>query len=248
MKTPITISPELFETIERYYNKDLSSMELKDFERLHTIDDDFKAQVEAVKHLILGVELQVIKEDLDQFHKSVPNLQPVVSSKEKARFKRYKRLAIATALCIALGSIYYFSTPRYEKLYANTFKAYPALTVLQDTSSNSDSEFDIAMKAYAQKTYASAIKIWEQIRKTNRQNDTLNFYLGVAYLANKQESKAIPVLERTVQAKKRTFPLRKEAHFYLALAYLKLGYLKPSKKHLKLSGNSSSKTLFSKLQ
>ncbi len=53
-----SISQELLETIERYINGSMTSDELKDFDRLLEIDDDFKSLVEDVKMMIIGIETQ----------------------------------------------------------------------------------------------------------------------------------------------------------------------------------------------
>ncbi len=246
MKASFAIPEDLFDTIERYYNKELSSLERKDFERLLQLDNDFKMQVTAAKYLLLGVELQSISEALETYHETILKTVETAPKKEKGRLKTYKRFSLAAALIIAFGSIYFFSTPRNERLYTETFSSYPAIQEFPNTLANTN--FKTAMHAYNAGNYATAIKQWKTAYKNKPNNDTLNFYLAVAYLANEQEAKAIPILEKTVQTAKTNSSLIKEAHYYLALAYLKKGHLSPTKKHLKLSGTHSSLNLLSKIE
>ena len=66
------ISQELLETIERYYNDTMTLDERLKFESKLNEDSEFKSQVEDVKTLIIGIENQSLKEQLDVFHEDIP--------------------------------------------------------------------------------------------------------------------------------------------------------------------------------
>lgn len=247
MKDSNNISEELLETIERYLNGTLSTQELKDFNRLLDIDEDFKAQVEDVRTMLFGIQAQSLKEQLDEFHEDFPKeKKPLISSpKQKALYLRYSRIAAAAAIIIAVGSIWFFSTPQNEKLYANYFKADPGLPTNMSSTSNFD--FYDAMVNYKHGDYDIAIAKWEVLAKQKPKSDTLNYFLGVAHLAIKKEAEAIPFLERTVQSES-NFTLLNDAYYYLGLAYLKEGNFELAKKYLTLSKRDSGKELLSKLK
>lgn len=246
MKDSNNISEELLETIERYLNGTLNTQELKDFNRLLDIDDDFKAQVEEVRTMLFGIETQSLKEQLNEFHKDVPKqIKTEPSPKQKVRYLRYSRIAAAAAIIIAVGSIWFFSTPQNEKLYANYFKPDPGLPTTMGNTANFI--FYDAMVNYKYGDYDIAISKWETLAKQKPENDTLNYFLGVAHLAIRKEAEAIPFLERTVQTKK-DFALIDDAYYYLGLAYLKEGNLELAKKNLNISNKDLGKELLSKLK
>ncbi len=245
MKNSDNISQELLETIERYLNGTLSTQELDDFNRLLDIDDDFKAQVEDVRAMLFGIEAQALKEQLNEFHKDIPKTKTVAhTQKQKVRFLSYSRIAAAAAIIIAIGSIWFFSTPQNEKLYADYFKPDPGLPTTMSSTDNF--EFYEAMVKYKHGDYDIAISKWNALYESKPDNDTLNYFLGVAHLANRKEAEAIPFLERTVQSKK-DFVLINDAYYYLGLAYLQQGNIELAKTNLSQSDNDIAKEILSKL-
>ncbi|MCB4809538.1 tetratricopeptide repeat protein [Tamlana sp. 62-3] len=237
------ISKELFEIIERYINGNMTLKEQQDINQLIELDVDFKRKVEEVKTFIHDVEAQALKEKLDDFHETAIN-EPKISTKNTLMYLNLKRIAVAAAFVIGLGSIWFFSIPQNEKLYAKYYKNDPGLPTTIGKSNNY--EFYNAMVKYKQGDYKNAIKSWQALVEKKPKNDTLNYFIGVAHLANKSVDSAIPFLERTVQSKKE-FPLINEANYYLGLAYLKEGNTELAKQFLTKSNNNVSKELLLKL-
>lgn len=245
MKDSDNISEELLETIERYLNGNLSTRELDDFNRLLDLDEDFRNQVEDVRTMLFGIEAQSLKEQLNEFHEELPQAKIVKRSPEqRVRFLKYSRIAAAAAIIIALGSIWFFSTPLNEKLYAKYFKPDPGLPTTMSSTNNFD--FYDAMVSYKHGDYQDAIDKWKILSETKPENDTLNYFLGLAYMANRKEAQAIPFLERTVEAPD-DFTFLNEAYYYLGLAYLKTGNIELAKKNLSLSKSEKAKDIILKL-
>ncbi len=222
----------------------MTSQELKDFNQLIELDDGFKIKVEDVKTMLTGIEAQSLKEQLDEFHEDIPKTIVKNSIDKKVKFLNFSKIAAAAAMIIAVGSIWFFSTPQNEKLYANYFKPDPGLPTTMSSTDNFD--FYDAMVKYKHGDYSIAINKWQTLVEKKPENDTLNYFLGVAHLANKNVIDAIPFLERTVESKD-SFPLINDAHYYLGLAYLKEGNIELARKHLILSNIDTSKELISKL-
>jgi tetratricopeptide (TPR) repeat protein len=244
LKENNNISEELLETIERYLNGTLNAQELKDFNRLLDIDEDFKTQVEDVRAMLFGIEAQSLKEQLDEFHDEIPKTNTEGISKQKVRFLRYSKIAAAAAIIIAVGSIWFFSGEPNEKLYAKYFKPDPGLPTTMSSTNNF--EFYDAMVSYKHGDYKIAIDKWTLLNKQKPENDTLNYFLGVAYLATKNTEEAIPYLERASEADD-NFEFLNEAYFYLGLAYIKEGNLELAKENLSLSDIQTSKTVLEEL-
>ncbi|KJD33498.1 hypothetical protein PK35_06520 [Tamlana nanhaiensis] len=237
------ISKELFEIIERYIKGNMTLKELQDINQLIELDADFKTKVEEVKTFIHGIEAQALKEKLDDFHEVAIN-QPDETPKNNLRYLNFKRIAVAAAFVIGLGSIWFFSIPQNEKLYAKYYKPDPGLPTTMSSTNNF--EFYNAMVKYKHGDYKLAIKTWRELANKTPDNDTLNYFIGVAHLANKNVDSAIPFLERTVQTKK-AFPFINDANYYLGLAYLKEGNTELAKQFLSKSNTDLSKELILKL-
>lgn len=238
------ISEELLETIEQYLSGDLKARELEDFERLMAIDEDFKAQVEDVRITFLGIEAQSLKEQLDDFHKDIPKPNAETTTKQKVRFLNYSRIAAAAAIIIAVGSIWFFSGSPNEKLYSKYFVPDPGLPTTM--GSTNEFEFYDGMVSYKYGDYDIAIEKWTFLSEKKADNDTLNYFLGVAHLANKNEINAIPYLERATDAED-NFIFLNDAYLYLGLAYIKTGNIELAKQNLSLSNTDKSKNILLKL-
>lgn len=241
MNPKTNISQELLESVESYLNGNMSSFELKAFEEKLQQDSEFKTQIEDIKMLLLGIESQSLKENLNKFHKDINEDMP--KSNTKDRYLHFRKIAVAASIIIAIGSFWMFNQNSNEKLYTDYFTPDPGLPTTMSTSDNY--EFYEAMVNYKQGDYKIAITKWEALQKNKPNNDTLNYFIGVAHLADKNEKNAIPFLKKIT--KNSDFPLVNDAYYYLGLAYLKNDNLELAKKNLTLSSNDNSKDLLSKL-
>ncbi|WCO01540.1 tetratricopeptide repeat protein [Psychroserpens ponticola] len=234
------ISQEQLETIERYITNTMISEELNAFKTQLENNPDFKIQVNDTITLLKGIEAQSLKEQLNEFHKDIPK-QELIKKTPKIHYLKFRKLVAAAAIIIALGSFWHFRPTSSERLYSKYFYPDPGLPTTMSNTSNF--EFYDAMVNYKQGDYKIAIKKWKALPS---KNDTINYFLGVAYLADKNEAKSIPLLEQSIQNKE--FPLVSDAHYYLGLVYLKQGNIEKAKKNLKISNLKKSKTLLSEIK
>ena len=245
MKDNSNISQELFEAIERYINGTMEASELKDFNDYLKIDSEFKTQVEDYKTIFQGIEEQSLKEQLNTFHAEISKPETKNPIFKKVHYLFFSKIAAAAAIIIAMGSIWFFSGSPNQKIYANYFKPDPGLATTMSSTDNF--EFYDAMVHYKHKNYDLSIKKWSILSQKNPSNDTLNYFLGVAHMANKNMDKAIPYLEKTTKNTNPEFPFLKDAYYYLGLAYIKEGNINLAKKYLTLSDTDVAKTIISKL-
>ena len=200
---------------------------------------NLKKQVEDIETDLLDKEKESsLKEDLEPSKKGI---QKTKTSK-KIYFSNFGKFTLAIALIIAIGSIWFFSNSPNQKLYNKYFKPESGLPKT-DTIDNSD--FYNAMSDYKSGNYNKAINKWLILNKDKPNNDTLNYFLGVAKMANKNVADAIPFLERCVA--ENSFSLLNNAYYYLGLAYLDKGNTELAKKYLSLSKNVNSKEILLKL-
>ena len=113
-----------------------------------------------------------------------------------------------------------------EKLYNEFFTPDPGLPTVM--GENGDYSFYEAMVDYKHGDYNEAIKKWERQLFQKPKNDTLNYFLGSAHLANGNSKKAIDYLEDVADDKKSIF--YNDANTYMGLALLKTGQIPEAKK------------------
>ena len=154
MKDNSTISQEFLERIERYYNDTMPQEERTEFENKLTSDEAFKTQVEDIKTLLLGIETQALKEQLDTFHKDIPE-KTLKDKSSKIKLFQFAKYAVAAILVLAIGSYWYFGQPTNEKLYTKYFTPDPGLPTTMSATNNF--EFYDAMVNYKHGEYKIAI-------------------------------------------------------------------------------------------
>ena len=101
------------------------------------------------------------------------------------------------------------------------------------------------MVSYKQGAYAEAIAQWEPLLNEKPKNDTLNYFVGVAHLANNNESEAITFLQWATEKENSQF--LSDAYYYLGLSYLKKGNKENAIHFFKLSKHKKSTALLSEL-
>ncbi len=243
MKANNNISQDLLENVERYYNDTMLIEERTAFENKLINDTEFKSQVEDIKTLLLGIETQSLKEQLDEFHKDIP-LTISKHTFPETKVLQLIKYAVAAVIVIGLGSYWFLGQPSNEKLYAKYFVADPGLPTTM--GANDNFEFYDAMVNYKHGDYKLAITKWTKHQQKKPDNDTINYFLGVAQLADNNERKAIPFLKNTTNYPESIF--LNEAYFYLGLAYLKTNNLAKAKESFKNCNSQECKDLLTNLK
>jgi len=238
------ISQEEFESIEAYLNQSLSDEDLSAFEDRLQNEAGFTTKVEDIKAILMGLETQALKEQLDSFHKDLSNTEPDhLAQPRKVRTLVWRRIAVAAVIIIATGSFWFLSGNANDQLYADYYKPDPGLpTTMGDTENY---EFYKAMVSYKQGKYDDALVVWKGQLKNKVSSDTLSYFIGSALLANKKETEAISYL--TYVTKQEGTSFKDDAYFYLGLAYLKAKKTEDAKNALSQSDLKEAKDLLKKL-
>ena len=109
-------------------------------------------------------------------------------------------------------------------MFLEYFSPDPGLPTVM--GNNDNYPFYEAMVDYKEGNYDVAIKKWRGLLVSKPNNDTLNYFLGVAHLANDDSKSAIPYLEK-IDVSESFFG--KDAKHYLGLAHLKSGDIEKAK-------------------
>lgn len=235
------VTQEEFEQIEAYLNHSLSDQDMVSIEERIKNDVVFKQKVEDIKIVIQGIEVQSMKEKLNEFHNKILLNS---ASNQKTIHTNWKKIAIAAVFVIAAGSIWWMSNNSSSNLYDTYFSPDPGLPTTM--SSNNNYEFYKAMVDYKQGNYNLALEQWQTQLKTKPENDTLNYFIGSALLANKQNTEAETYLNKVSKMPYNTF--KNEALFYLGLIALKNNNTEKAIEYLENSNLPESKTLINELK
>lgn len=235
------ISQEQFEQIEKYLSNSMDAEERFEFDKILIGNDQLREQVDEQQILFQAVEEQSLREKLNEFHKGIE----VENTKVKS-IRPYKKYAIAASIALLLGLGYWLTMGQksaHEKLYAAYFAPDPGL--ITPMSATSDYEFYRGMVDYKQGEYELAINRWDSLIKLNPENDTLNFFMGVSYLALEDPSQALPYLKKVSDSSQSIF--NPEVFYYLGLAELKEGNTEAAKVAFETNGSEKALEIISKL-
>jgi len=203
----------------RYFSDQLTDDEQLLFNDLLEKDLEFKAQFEFendLKRVINKNQKQNLKQKLIGFEKEIEAKNKSISS--KPRLKNWS-IAASIALLIGLGWIAYstFSGPDYDNLYVANFETYPN-TVYTITRSDADQSLERnAFAAYEASDYEKAAAAFLDL-KTQGGSAHTDFYLAQSYMHLGKDNEAIEILKSIIL---NDMEFKAEAHWYLALAYIK---------------------------
>lgn len=221
------VSEEDFHLIEAYIEGKLSVDEVILFEKKLQQDQSFNVTYEEVKNLKSNIEIAFLKENMNDFHKSINNLPP-----KKALFLNSKTfkyvLSIAAVFIVGLGIFWNLKPNKYQNIYNNYYTQDPGLPTVMGERSNF--QFYDGMVNYKKEEYAEALNKWTTLLQQNPKNDTLHYFIGMAYLGANQDHKAITHLENVGANKFSAF--YNEANYYKALYLIKQEKLEEAKKLL----------------
>ncbi|MCW9036716.1 tetratricopeptide repeat protein [Altibacter sp.] len=235
MSTKPTFSQQELEIIERYLTHSMTAKERLQFQERLTTDPSLQVKVNEISLLIETVETSALKTKLDRFHETMEGTHsktlhtPEIIERRNTTSK-LPLYAIAACLLVIFGVFYFMTMPSpSEKLFAKHFVPDPGLPTTMSTQNNYP--FFDAMVNYKRGEYDIAIGKWEQQLDDTTENDTLNFYLGVAYLAEGNGEKALSFLRKLETSRQSIF--MEDAMYYRALAHIKKNEPDKAKRLLK---------------
>lgn len=239
------ISPELLDTIERYLKNTMPSEERHAFDEKLKDNLTLQQQLKDIETILLGVRKAVFKNKVKDFHEELIEKDPGIVADKKVFQLNFKYLSIAASVVILLGSVWFFNkTNSNETIFNNYYIEDRGLETNMGETDNYT--FDDAMVDYKQKKYDTAINKWSPLLKNKPENDTLNYFLGVAHLANDNESEAVRYLKTVLKNHKSAF--QNEAYFYLGLSYLKMDKTDLAIESFEKSNSERSNTIISELK
>lgn len=244
MKPTNNISQLQLEAIDRYLDNSMSAEERLEFDTRLNDDAAFRDEFLNTKALILGIESAGLKAQMEDFHNKMKPVIAMPTEASRNTNNRFLLYSVAASVAVLIGIFWVFNSGNSsEKLFAKHFTPDPGLPTVMSTTN--EYEFYDAMVSYKQEDYTTAIKKWEAILPAKPTNDTLNFYLGVSYLAEGNATKASEYLEKTMESKNSIF--LEDAYYFAALAQMKNDNIVKAKELLEKSNSPQSQALLKDL-
>ena len=244
-KYPKYISEEQQVLFERYLMEEMPFEEQQSFEESLKEDSKLQSAFDEFKGLFEMIEEEGLRLNLNDFHKNINQEGTDVIQLNSSKPKFNYGIAASIAILIAIGTFWMLNRPSTnEKLFNQYYSQDPGLPTVM--GSNDNYAFYDAMIDYKTGNYDIAIKKWEKLVITHPENDTLNYFLGVANLANNNTNEAISFFKVAQKTEDSTF--YEDTLFYLGLAYLKEKEITLAKTLLEKTNFKKAKELIQQLE
>ena len=207
-----------FETIESYVLGNMSPASHERFEQELAKDADLQAEVELQRENILAVELAGVTRTLQAIRAEHRGSGTAGAGPNWTSFLKYA----AMVAVLVFGVLWWLGRPaEHERLFAEYYVEDPGLPV--PMSAVNDPLFQDAMVAYKLGDFAEARTKWGNLLQQEPSNDTLQFYIANAYLAEANAQAAMPLYQAVADRPASAFHAK--ARWNLFLAYLHEGRL-----------------------
>ena len=233
MESPIEITPVEWDVIESYLDQKMDPEKgILPHKELANIPH-LEQKMAHVKKVSEEIEDSIRQAKIKEFHQYVPvdeeDLNAKIPKSKKIRLNPMW-YAAAAVLVVLFGILWMMQTKNTpEKIFATHFK--PDIGLPLKMEATNSSKFYEGMVDYKQQNYKAAISRWEILVKSNPENDTLNYFLGVANLALGKAEKSMEYLINQSSFQHSIF--KEDAAYYAALAQIKEGKFEEAKLYLK---------------
>lgn len=208
------ITQEELESIERFWQGNfVDGEEAERLRERYANDPLWREKADGLRLLALGIQESELEGRLNVFHRTI------VAPRQPG-WKGWAKWTVAASMIGVLlaASLFFLSRSPEEKLFDQFYRPDPGLPTFLGVSDHY--EFENAMVSYKMGDYGEAVQGWQQLLKSYPQNDTLNYFIGSAQLAEDHIGAAVQSLDQVVAVPGSVF--RSDAYWYLALGHLKM--------------------------
>lgn len=203
--------------IENYLSNKLAEGDKKRFEESLKLDEGLRDEVGKISMVYNALDEIGAKKLMKRFAEIEAKLNPFKSVKFESKI--YLRWAASIALIALLSIWFYFSgSISNQDLFIANYSAYPNV---ESPISRSDQGSDAVWLAYEKGDYDKAYEGFEVRVTTNKEDIASWFYLGICAIELNKLPEAENALDMVVNSSNDKY--REQAHWYLALSYLKAG-------------------------
>jgi len=213
-----SINEEDFHLIEAYLDGELDDLKASEITRRLYEDTDFKDAFEEIKAMRIDLETAFMKKKLSEFHQDI-EIESINSEIQPNKKKlSFYILPVAAVLIISLGLFWLLKPNSNKQIFNQYYSPDPGLPTVMGEQSNF--EFFDGMVNYKREEYSQALSKWIELLKENPQNDTLNYFIGMAYMASDKDANAVTFIDNVINNQESEF--WEDAQYYKALYLLKI--------------------------
>lgn len=238
------LSQEEFELIEQFLSGSLAEEAQEKIRNRIDSDSGFAAKVSEIQDMQLGIERAALHSKLESFHSELAKKEPLVPIRS-IHASWFWGVAASLFLVVSAGAWWIMGQKSPgEELYQAYFRPDPGLVT--SMSGQGNYEFERAMVDYKEGKYEEAITRWKSLLAEKPTNDSLNYFLGSAFLAKNQEATSLDYL--SIVASNPASGFYDDANWYAGLAAVKLGHTEKALAFLKVSSRPEAKNLIENLE
>lgn len=214
-----TILPQEFKEIEEYLLKEMSEEQLLSFTKRLDSDQELRDKVHTVRLIKIGIQEDQLARDLQRFNEEMQESSNVIAPKRNVIPLKFILIAASVFIIATIGIFVFFFNPgKEERLYSEFYT--PDSGLISSMSSSDEYVFDRAMIDYKTGHYKAAIQSWDSLLIQKPGNDTLQYFLGSAYLGMDNYNEAIEYFEKVASQTNSNF--LEDADWYMGLALIKV--------------------------
>ncbi len=257
------------EMIDAYIKQQLKGEALQAFERQLADNEAIQQevffrqgirgafQVKAVEQVILQAKSDPLLEEANERKIEHPQLESVHNTIQQAkaendiRKRRTIRRLVAVGIAASILGLFWmggifvqqslpeladknFSVPKVELTYTN-----PEIESVSATQVGIEDLLTKATQAYNAKNFDRTLTVFDDLRSQyNYETDEMLLYESLIDYQKNNYNKAAETLQQIIT---RNSEIKDEAHWYLALTYLKMEQKDPAKEQLEILNNQTSK-------
>jgi tetratricopeptide (TPR) repeat protein len=193
---------DTLEYIESYFKNTLRDEERTAFEARCETDKAFANEVAFYIAARQALREELLKQKAGDWKAgsiSEEEVAPVISVSKRSLFSRWITYAAAACLLLA-ASVYLFETNKSPKSFASNYihDTYDNIGQTMDASHDS---LQVGIAAYNNKEYDKALRYFQGVEKRDPANSDAKKYAGLAYLQQKDYSKAIQKFDELANMK-----------------------------------------------
>lgn len=215
-----------------YLSGNLTGSALADFEQRLESDTEFRQSFDLHKETVRLIEIAALRNQLNRIADNTSNNS--VNVQKKTRTIQISRTWFAAAAAmigvVIIFAYQYVNRPSgTDALYAKYYLPDAGLPSMMGSSSNYT--LDDAMVDYKSEEFDEAINKFKALHKGAPSNDTVTYYLGMAYMGKEDYDAALPLIE-ALSARENQFQMK--AQWYRSLILLRQEKYNEAKKALTL--------------
>ncbi|GAB3948247.1 hypothetical protein GCM10028805_22160 [Spirosoma harenae] len=253
----MNLSEDQYEVIEAYLTNELSTADRALFESDMQADAELRAEVDRQRAIRLGLRTIGIERALEKAkaqYKASSEVVPTESGRVLP-LANWRFWAAAASVILVLGIGYYTYQQTADRqadiAYMEAFSGDYSTELIKDfpteqVAPKTRVKFLNAVTTYKAGKYNDVIAQLKTVPADKQTVHYKNYFLGLTYLANKQPTEAIPLLDKAQASP--SAKLRQKAEWFLALAYVKNGETKKALPMLKQISDDKTNPFYSLAQ